>query len=64
MNPSMEELRLQIAEHVIEISELFKPGVKVSVIVRVPWLENGSVVVTDDSLEEISTALAKLGGGK
>ena len=60
-----ENLRGQIADHCVAISELFdRPGeVFVTVIVRTPWLKDGGVLVTNDddksALEEFQRLAKK-----
>jgi hypothetical protein len=57
---TVADMHLVIANHAGEISDLFKPGAKVSIIVRNPSLADGDVFISDDSPEEVKRALDRL----
>jgi hypothetical protein len=54
------ELHAEIANHCGEIADLFKPGVRITILVRNPNLEDADVLVTDDSIDSAIAALGKL----
>jgi hypothetical protein len=53
-------LHAQVANHCGEIADLFKPGARVTVLVRNPGLDDGDIVVTDDSIDAAIAALENL----
>lgn len=59
-NMDLTNLHAEIANHCGEISDLFKHGAKVTVLVRNPGLEDGDVLVTDDQIDFVIIALGKL----
>lgn len=58
----LTELHAIIANHAGEIADLFKRshGIKVTILARNPTLEDGDVVVSNDSIEAAISALRKL----
>lgn len=61
LTPSLQEMRAAISEHLDEIKALFKDG-RVTLIVRSPDVPNGTVLMTDDDIEEaIKAARATMG---
>jgi len=56
---TVANLQLTIADHLVEIAALFKPGVKLTLIARTPTHPDGSrdVVVTDDNVSSVIRAL-------
>ena len=57
----MQELRTIISEHLDEIKSLFKDG-RVTLIVRSPSLPDGTVLMSDDDIEEAIKAARKAMG--
>lgn len=49
----------RVQEHLAEIAKLFRPGVKLTILVRAPFLPDGDLVVTDDNLVLAEKALAR-----
>jgi hypothetical protein len=56
----LPEVHAEIAEHCGEISDLFKPGCKVTILVRNPSLKDGDVLVSDDAIDAVVAALQRL----
>ena len=54
------DFHARIANHAGDIAGLFKPGAKVTVLVRSPGIPDADVLVTDDSVDAIIAALEKL----
>lgn len=46
----VEDLRLEIGGYLAEIAELFKPGMKLTFIARMPGNDEADVLITDDSM--------------
>jgi hypothetical protein len=57
-----DKLRSDIARRLDEIRELFvRPDeVKITVVIRVPWKEDGDSLVTNDTVDEAVKALREL----
>lgn len=53
-------IHAEIANHCGDISDLFKPGVKVTVLVRNTKITDADVLVTDDEIDLMIAALLKL----
>ena len=49
----------QIGDHMAEIVQLFKPGVKITVVVRTPDYPDGSrdMILTSDTFDRVIAAL-------
>jgi hypothetical protein len=60
MANEIKNLHAEVANHCGEIADLFKPGVKVTVLVRNPAVDDGDVLVTDDLIDLAIIALGKL----
>jgi len=58
----LEDLHYDISSHLDEIRGYFKKPdqVKVTILVRNPWLKDGDVYITNDSTEEVIKALQQL----
>lgn len=54
------ELHAQVANWAGEIADIFKPGVKITILIRNPGLDDGDIVVSDDSLQLAIAALERL----
>lgn len=54
------EMHREIANHASKIRHLFKPGAKVSIVVRNPSLPDGDVLVSDDQIDDVKRALDRL----
>lgn len=50
----------EVADHCGEVAKLFKPGAKVTILIRNPHIEDGDMVVSDDSMDLAISALARL----
>jgi hypothetical protein len=59
MNPALEHARDEISDHMDAIVALFKPGVKITVLVRTPSHPDGSrdLLMTSDTIGAIVKAL-------
>lgn len=57
----LAEASQAIAEHMDAIVALFKPGVKITVVIRTPSHPDGSrdLVMTDDMINEVVAALLR-----
>jgi hypothetical protein len=51
-----------ISGHMDEILGLFKPGAKITVIVRFPGLPDRDLIMSDDELEEVIAACRRRNG--
>ena len=60
MSDELEKLRFVLAERLEEISEFFKPGAKVSLLVRNPSIPNADLLLTSDDQGEIIKAVQRL----
>jgi hypothetical protein len=58
----VNQVHAEVAEHCSQIAHLFKPGARVTVLIRNPGLGDGDMVVTDDSLDAAIAALENLKG--
>ncbi len=56
----LDILHADIGEHLDAIKTIFKPGAKVTLIVRNPSLRDGDVLITDDTTKEAMAALRRL----
>lgn len=61
MNDAIRETAERIQWHIDEIEKLFKPGAKITVLVRAPSHPDGSrdFVMTNDIINEAISALLK-----
>jgi hypothetical protein len=59
-----KHLHAELAEHCTLIADLFKPGAKVTLLVRNPQLADGDVLVSDDDMNLVIEAIRKLEGKK
>jgi len=57
---TVAEVRDEISIHLEEITRLFKPGVKLTIICRHTAVADADVVMTDDDLDEAVGALQRL----
>lgn len=59
---TVAQVHFQIADHCREISYLFKPGARITVIVRNPSNPTGEadMLVSDDDLDLVADALKRL----
>lgn len=55
-----EALRRPIAEHLAQISEMFKPGVRLTLVARNPNYDNADLIVTEDEGLEILKTVERL----
>lgn len=51
------DVALRIESHLNSIEKMFKPGVKVTLMVRTPGLPDRDLVVTVDNLEEVKAMI-------
>lgn len=58
-NPLVQATGQEIADRLADIADMFKPGAKLTLLVRHPDYPNGDrdVVITDDSLAAVIDAL-------
>jgi hypothetical protein len=56
----LAEVHAEVANHCGDIAELFKPGAKVSVLIRNPRLNDGDMIVTDDDMDLVIAAVQRL----
>jgi hypothetical protein len=54
------EVHLEISDRCLEVARLFKPGAKVTILIRTPSLADGDMVVTDDDIDLAVAALQGL----
>lgn len=59
-DPALARLQADIAEHLEAICALFDFRPKVTIIIRTPWLDDGDVVLSDDSYDLAVNALRRL----
>ena len=55
----LEQLRADIADHCVEIEELFNKPVKVTCIVRVPGNNEADVLITNDGLDDVTALIER-----
>jgi hypothetical protein len=60
MSAVLDRLHADIGEHLDAIKSMFKPGAKITLIVRNPSLKDGDVLLTDDDTREAVAALKRL----
>jgi len=58
---TLEQVREEISDHLDAVKRLFKPGVRVTILVRTPDFPDGSrdLVLTDDDLDAALSALSR-----
>jgi hypothetical protein len=56
----LTEVHAEVPNHAGEIAELFRPGAKVTILVRNPGLDDGDMVITDDAIDSAIAALQNL----
>lgn len=59
---AIDTVRDEIAEHLDEIRLLFKPGVKITVLVRTPDYPDRDFMLSDDDLGEVSAMVGRSAG--
>lgn len=57
---TLKNLEAEIANHSAQVAAIFKPGCKVTILVRNPGVEGGLVLVTDDDINLAIASLQKL----
>lgn len=57
---TLSEVHAEVAEHCSQVAKYFKPGAKVTILIRNPHLADGDMVVSDDSMDSAIGALARL----
>lgn len=57
---NLAQIHDRLADHCEDIAQLFKPGSKVTILVRHTKIEDGDVVVTADDLGSVMAAIARL----
>ena len=50
---TLQEAQEEVAIHMNEIVRLFKPGVKITIMIRTPGKPNYDFLMTDDDLSEL-----------
>lgn len=61
MNDQLETVRQIVAGHMEDIVGCFKPGVKITVLVRVPDHPTRDFMMTDDTTDEIIAMVKRRG---
>lgn len=56
----LRQVHAEVAEHAGQVADLFKPGARVTILIRNPQLEDGDIVVSDDSMESVIAAVQRL----
>jgi len=54
------EVHAEVAEHCAQVARLFKPGARVTILIRNPSLADGDMVVSDDQMDLVTAALLRL----
>jgi len=57
MSDVLQELQHDISEKLLEIEDMFKRPVKITIVIRTPWLADGGVLISNDDFD---TALAEI----
>lgn len=55
-------LRSDIADHLVEIADMFEKQPKITIIIRTPWLEDGGVLISDDDYDLAVAEIQRLRG--
>ncbi len=50
----------EVSEHCAQVAKLFKLGARVTILIRNPSLADGDMVVSDDDLDLVIAAVARL----
>lgn len=60
-NPGVARTGNIIADHLDKISRLFKPGAKLTIVVRRPDMPDGSqdMIISDDTVDDVIAALGR-----
>jgi hypothetical protein len=56
---TLQEVQEEVAEHMNAIIALFKPGVKIAVLVRTPGFPTRDFAMTDDDPDELIKMLER-----
>lgn len=56
-NPKVRHVAEQVSDHMEQIVALFKPGVKIAVMVRTPGFPDRDFMLTDDTIPELRAML-------
>lgn len=59
MSTKLEIAQVNVADHMDSILRVFKPGAKITVIVRRPGQPEQDFLMTDDDLEEVSRLIER-----
>lgn len=54
---TLSEVQAEVAAHMDDIVSLFKPGVKITVMVRTPGFGERDFMLTDDTIAELRAML-------
>ncbi len=57
---TVAETHAEVAEHCAQVAKLFKPGAKVTILIRNPSQADGDMVVSDDAIDSAIAALERL----
>jgi hypothetical protein len=60
MSDKLVRTHAEVADHCAEVAKLFKPGARVTILIRNPHLDDGDMVVSDDALDSAIRALERL----
>lgn len=61
-NPALASVGDEISSHMNDIISLFKPGAKITVVVRFPDLPDRDLIMSDDELEGVIEACRRRNG--
>lgn len=56
---NLDEVRETVARYMDEITSMFKPGSKITVLVRAPGFPNRDFMMTDDEFSELIAMLER-----
>jgi hypothetical protein len=57
---TLDEVKGEIAWHLDEIKPLFKPGVKLTILVRNPHIDEADIFLTDDDIDLAVKSIRRL----
>lgn len=60
----LEQVRNQVADHMTSILALFKPGARITVIVRTPTNDRADFLMSNDNLTSVAALIERRRAGK
>jgi hypothetical protein len=60
MSKTLRAFHEYASHHLLDLATYFKPGIKMTLLIRVPFLEDGDVYISDDEPELVKAAIDKL----